>query len=155
MKIFEDIKEFSESIPSTGSILSIDYGKKKIGFAISSPERSMSLPLSLIENKTKIAATEYIKSIIKSKNICAIVIGMPVYLDGSESDTSKEVRKFAAIVLEHINLPIYLQDERRTSKAADSLLAIAGFNRKERNNMDDPVAASLILDSVISKLQNL
>ena len=53
------------------------------------------------------------------------------------------------------NLPIYLQDERLTSKAADSLLRNMGFNRKQRNERDDMAAASMILETTLESAKRL
>ncbi|MDX1923642.1 MAG: Holliday junction resolvase RuvX, partial [Rickettsiaceae bacterium] len=138
----------------SGPVLSIDYGDKKIGLAISSPNRSMSAPLAVIKNISIDSLCASIQKIITGKNISGIVIGLPLHQDGNESISSKKVKVFSEKLDSFFNLPLYLQEERRTTKAADSLLKIAGFNRKTRNEVDDSVAACLILDSVLQKIEN-
>lgn len=151
ISIFRDIEEFAKNIPNYGSIIGIDYGAKKIGLAVSSPDRVISLPLALIENNNKVF--DEILSSIRSKKTVGLVLGLPVNMDGSESPSSEKIYQFAKKISEKTNLPIYLQDERRTSRAADSLLLIAGFSRKKRNALDDSIAASLILETCLQRIQ--
>ncbi len=152
MSVYSSIEEFAASLSSEGPIISLDYGVKKIGIAISSPNRSMSLPLSIIENLSKKKTIEKIKKILKDKNVIGIVLGLPIRTDGSESANSSKIVVLAHELANAYSLPIFLQEERRTTRAADSLLQIAGFNRKQRNNLDDSIAASLILDAVLMRL---
>lgn len=149
----QDIWEYSSHIKETDVLLGIDYGEKKIGLAITSPNRAMAMPLAILLNNN-IFITE-IKKIISSNNIKGIVIGIPINMDGTYGPSAIKAKAFAAKLLQYTKLPIYMQDERRTSKAADSLLMIAGFNRKQRNNMDDSIAASLILESAMQALKNI
>jgi putative Holliday junction resolvase len=148
-----NLSEFKNLIGSSGILISIDYGARKIGLSISSENRSMALPLAVIANDSKVF-TEIINYITHKKAV-GIIIGHPVNMDGSLSQSSSAVEKFANQLIKKTSLPVYFQDERRTSKAADSLLRIAGFNRKDRNQLDDSVAASLILESTLSQLKQL
>ena len=88
-------------------------------------------------------------------NICAIVVGLPVNMDGTNSEQTKIVVNFVNKLAKKTNLPIYLQDERLTSKAADSLLRNMGFNRKQRNERDDMAAASMILETTLESARRL
>lgn len=160
MHIYEKIEDFKNAINPIGTLVGIDYGQKKIGLSLSSPSRSIALPLAIIENSNKDknkkqinAVFDKILSLIVKKNVVGFVIGLPVHIDGTENDSTKKVREFSILLHEYFKLPIYFQEERRTSRAADSLLQIAGFSRKERNNQDDSVAATLILESTLAKLK--
>jgi putative holliday junction resolvase len=144
----DDILEFTNVCPR-GVILAIDYGAKKIGLAISLENRSMSVPLSILKNSKEVLSE--IKSILLKKKVTGIVIGNPVLNDGTNSKNHDNIMKFAQ-KLNSIGFPVMLIDERRTTKAADMLLLNAGFNRKDRNEMDDAVAANLILESCLKKL---
>lgn len=160
IQIYEKIEDFTNAINPIGTLVGIDYGQKKIGLSLSSPSRSIALPLAIIENSNKDknkkpinAVFDKILSLIAKKNVVGFVIGLPVHIDGAENDSTKKVREFAPLLHEYFKLPIFFQEERRTSRAADSLLQIAGFSRKERNNQDDSVAATLILESTLAKLK--
>lgn len=87
---------------------------------------------------------------LQEKNISAIVIGLPINMDGTKSEQTILTEKFAEKLEKRSNLPIFLQDERLTSKAADNLLKGFGLKRKDRNNQDDLAAASLILETVLN-----
>ena len=150
MSVCNDLQSFRQ-ILTNGPLLALDYGSKKIGVAVSSPSRSISLPLGIVENKGG-KVDDYLKETILSQSIIGIVIGLPVRTDGSETEGSESVRGFANHLSSLLNLPILLQEERRTTLAANSLLKIAGFNRKTRNKSDDSIAACLILDAVLNGL---
>ena len=141
-------------------LISIDYGKRKLGFALTNNELSMALPLNIKQckqikdlEKSFIEKIEIIKKYIKEYKIWGIIIGLPLNMDGTDSKSSEEVRKFSNLLLLELELPILLQDERLTSMAADSLLKDAGFSRKERNEKDDMVAAQLIAESALEQMK--
>ena len=76
-------------------------------------------------------------------------------MDGSQSSQTEIVLKFVAKLAARTNIPIFLQDERMTSKAADNFLKLLGSNRKKRNDSDDAVAAALILETVLQSVINI
>lgn len=152
--IFDKIEEFASNIKKTDILIGVDFGMKKIGLAISSPSREMALPLALLANNSK-AILQEIHNFAKMKQVAGFVVGAPINMDGSYGESAIKAKNFATSLSVFTKLPVYLQDERRTSKAADSLLRIAGFNRKDRNSMDDSIAASLILESALAGLKNL
>ena len=97
----------------------------------------------------------HIIDFIVKNNICAIVVGLPVNMDGTSSSQAKIVTSFVNKLAKETNLPIYLQDERLTSKAADNMLKDMGFNRRQRNERDDMAAASLILETVLESVKKI
>ena len=141
--IIRDIQDFILVIPSRGKIISLDFGTKKIGIAISSDEQSMALPIATVR-----CNIDAVIDIVNSHNPCAIVIGMPFNMDGSEGAQAQMVTQFAD-KLSIMQLPIFLQDERMTSRAASSLLKSYHVKRIERDKIDDQVAACFILDTVL------
>lgn len=150
--VIKSIDELKHNL-SNGVLMSIDYGQKKIGIAISNNEQSMALPLKILQNDKKLFYN--LNDLIIKHKIIAIIIGLPVNMDGSRSTSSKKFEIFAQKLAKSTNKIVFLHDERRTTKAANELLSLAGFNRKYRNEVDDKIAASLILDSVINQLNRL
>jgi putative Holliday junction resolvase len=145
-----DIKSFWKNVQINKPILSIDYGLKKVGFGISNPQFTISLPLKmeiLVGDQQKITA---ILKLITEKEISGLVIGMPFNTNGTVGEQANEVMRFANLLATKIDIPIFMQDERFSSKTADNMLKTFGMKRKERNNKDDAVSASLILESVLS-----
>ena len=153
--IVNNLQEFYSFFKIGRPLLGIDYGNKKIGLAISSPEHFIAMPHSIIVAHKEPEKLEKIVNIIQQNNICALVIGLPVYMDGTHSDQTKIVTNFAKKLVIKANLPIYLQDERLTTRAADSFLKMMGLNRKQRNERDDMSSASLILETVLEGVQKL
>ncbi|MDX1917511.1 MAG: Holliday junction resolvase RuvX [Rickettsiaceae bacterium] len=151
MKICKTIEELID-LAKDGPLICLDYGAKKVGIAISSPNRSIALPLGILANDSKKIYAS-IQNLISKHNIEAIIIGLPLLTDGKETSSTLTVKNFAQKILSCTNLPIFLQEERRTTLAADSLLKIAGFNRKERSTRDDTIAACLILESVLGRIE--
>lgn len=148
--ITSNIQEFCKFLKKSFPIVSLDFGERKIGVAVSNKEHTMSLPIDVIENNiTSISET------VMKYNPCAIVIGLPVNMDGSTENSSiDKVHNFAKSIYEKLSLPIFLQDERLTSKTADNLLKDLGLSRKNRNKIDDKIAASMILDSALGNIRN-
>ncbi|MDF2965555.1 MAG: hypothetical protein K0Q51_943 [Rickettsiaceae bacterium] len=153
--IIANLQDFSKKVNRPCRLLAIDYGKKKLGIAVSNPEQTMALPIrQLIEERLEVRLKE-LAAIIKEFDVKGLVIGLPLNMDGSSSEQSEIVEKFALNLAENLHLPIFLQDERLTSKAASNALKTAGFNRKERDSMDDQIAASMILETTLTRLSRL
>lgn len=150
--ITKNLQQFYSSLPLQGPLLGIDFGTKKIGLAISSSNRNIAVPYIIITNDDKLLFN--INQLIEEKNICGIVIGLPVNMDGSSGEQAEKIIKFAEKLL-YLNLPIFLQDERRTSKASQALLSNMGYDRKKRDEIDDKYAACIILEAAIESFKNM
>lgn len=156
MSITIDIKEFYSQInitKNTESILCIDYGTKKIGLAIANVQVKVSMPLSIIKKLD--AQITWLENIITKHKVVALVIGLPLNRDGSESEMTEKTYKFANKIDEKYKLPILLKDERYTSSLANNILKFYGMKRKQRNQIDDKVAASVILEGVLYEIERL
>lgn len=117
--ITSDIQEFCRLLKDSSPILSIDFGTKKLGIAVSTPNRTMSIIIGIIAPEVQL-----LKPILAQYKPCAIVMGLPVNMDGSSSTQNIVVEKFATKLHNSFALPIFLQDERLTSRAATNLLKI-------------------------------
>lgn len=148
--IIDTLQEFCTFFKAGQPLIGIDYGQKKIGLAISTPDHQISLPLQLLTGDSEKRKLSHIVEITKNKNICAIVVGLPLNMDGTKSDQTIIVEKFAEKLEKRTNLPIFFQDERLTSRAADNLLKSFGIKRKNRNEHDDLTAASMILETTLN-----
>lgn len=153
--ITSSVQEFYSFFQFGKPIMSIDYGLRKIGFAISTPDLSYSMPYMNEVQGDDQKKIELAVKIISDKDICAIVIGWPVNMDGSKSSQTVIVENFAKILSESIKLPIFFQDERLTTRAADVALKELRLNRRARNNNDDAVSASMILETTLLAIAKL
>jgi putative Holliday junction resolvase len=138
-----------------GSIICIDYGTKKSGIALSDNNRLLSIPFCTITSNGVIDCVSQINKIIIKKNPKSIVLGLPLYLNGTESKQTEITKKFAIYLKEHTKLPIFLQDERLSSRGAENYLKDFNFNRKEREKMSDMTSASFILEIVLQRIKNI
>ena len=153
--IINSLQEFYSFFEISKPLLAIDYGNKKIGLAISSPDHRIAMPHSIIAVDNDREKLDRIIDFIVKYNICAIVVGLPVNMDGTSSSQAKIVNNFVNKLIKKTNLPVYLLDERLTSRAADSMLKNMGLNRRQRNERDDMVAASMILETALESVKKL
>lgn len=154
--IIEYIEDFYQAIIKLDSpnLISIDYGSKKSGIAISSG-LNISFPYTKLQHSNNKVLLQKIMEIIFLKKVSAIVIGLPFLPDSSDSIQTSTTRKFASILNSKSGLPIYLQDERFTTIGAHRYLQSFGFSRKERSHISDEVSANLILEIVLEKCRTL
>jgi len=132
-----------------GRILAIDYGTKRVGLAVTDPLRIIASPLQTVHAKDVI---EFLKTYDAQEGIDELVLGMPKKLDGSATNATAHVEQF------HKNLkkqfpekPVYLHDERFTSKIALEAMIASGSKKKDRRNKGniDKVSAAVILQSYL------
>lgn len=152
--ITPSLQEFYDSLKINTAIMALDLGDKKLGIAISDMKWIMAMPFEVITSLNEKHKISHIIGVIQKHKICGIVVGLPLNMDGTESEQTKKTNLFAEKLSSKIELPLFMQDERMTSLAANSLLKSAGMNRKDRHQMDDQVAACLILESVISNMRS-
>jgi putative Holliday junction resolvase len=153
--IIDSLQEFCKFFFNGKKIMAIDYGNKKIGVALSTPDHLICLPYKLISTMNDKEKIQELLTIFTKENICAIVVGLPVNMDGSSSIQTTVTLNFAKELSLVTPLPIFMQDERLTSKLANNLLKTFGLNRKQRGEQDDLTAASLILETTLESVKRL
>ena len=120
--------------------LGIDYGRKRIGLALSDPTLYIATPLVIIENRGIKKTTVQILDIMRQHDVGQIVVGLPLHANGDESEMSREARSFGQ-VFENLGFPVTFVDERYTSITAEEMIG----KHPHRENIIDKVSASLIL----------
>lgn len=132
------------------SILAIDYGKKRIGLAVSSTYTIIT-PLESILTDIPESMFAKIFEIIKEYSVDKIVLGLPLNMDDTESGMTKEVRSFAVVIEKKFQIKVNFADERLTSKDAESKLALTEKNWRKRKKKIDSVSACLILQNYLDR----
>ena len=128
------------------NFLGIDYGEKRIGLALAGVQERIARPLKIIHKLNEL------DDIIPAKNVSAIVMGLPLQPDGTEGKTAEQARLFATRLEEKYGLPIYWQDERKTSTAAETYLKESIYMRSnKRKEILDAESARIILDRWLKK----
>ena len=131
-----------------GRILGIDYGDTRIGLALSDRKRSISFPYKTLKNKNEAFITDNIKNIIIEKDIEYLVLGLPIGLNGNDTQQTKKVRKFADI-LKNFKKPVYLHDERLSSVSAKKSLVLDNIKTGYSKDKIDVRAATILLQHYI------
>jgi putative Holliday junction resolvase len=120
---FEPQKQASHAEPRTkGSILSIDYGKERMGLAIADANAKLAQPLSTMERVNRNEDMRRLRELVREHGVMQIVVGLPLKLDGTRGDMAEEAERFARRVQKQIGVPVELMDERLTSWEAERLL---------------------------------
>ncbi len=127
------------------NILSIDYGDKRIGFAIGDSERKIPNPLWFIQNNSIPYIIDEIKKIVIFYDVKKIVIGIPLNEDSSIGSQSYKVKDFSLIIKKELNIDVVGVDERFSSVDAEKILLEQDLSRKKRKKVIDALAASIIL----------
>ncbi len=138
-----------------GSILCVDFGLKRVGLAVCDTLQILATPLPVCYTRSMRISIDKVAAAAAERNVCGIVVGLPLNLDGTESVQSGRVRAFARNLQKVSGLPVELYDERLTTVEADELLKDAGVkSAADRAKLVDSMAAKLILQSYIDNNKN-
>lgn len=149
-----NIKEFKQNLPSRRAVLGIDYGTKRMGLAVSDLSKLIASSYKILYRTAIEKDLLELKKIINEKEIGAIVMGLPLQMNGEEGEIAAEVRKFAIILEENFNLPLLLWDERLSSSAVENFfIKEVDLSRKKRARVLDASAAAYILQGVLDALK--
>jgi len=140
----------------TGRILAIDVGARRIGLAISDVTATLARPLYTIAVGGAGEAVDRVAERVRDlaaedDGLAAIVVGLPVHLDGTPSSESARVRAFIASLAERTPLPIAVEDERLTSRESESRLAERERDWRKRKEKLDAAAAAIILQDYLDR----
>jgi len=126
-------------------ILSIDYGEKRVGFAVgdSSIKSSTPLPAAIIKGNEDLI--QIVNNLISDYGIDKIVLGNPVNMDGSQSAFAGKVNKIAGRLRSETGLEVILTDERLSSFEAEEILSKISLSFKKKKELIDSVSAHVIL----------
>ena len=125
--------------------LCIDLGDKRTGIAMGDDETKLVSPIQVIVMPRGEAHLKFVLKTIDEQRPSAIVLGLPLNMDGTEGPAAKSVRDFGEQLATGTNLPIHFQDERLTSYAADQRMAQTGRTHKLKKELRDARAAAEIL----------
>ena len=130
-----------KSFPKNGKLLGIDWGCKRIGLAVSDERQLFVFARPILKHESKKKEQNFLK-IISDEDIAGIVIGLPLRLDGTDSETTTQVRKFATELSSQTKIPIILFDESLTSFAAE--------DEGAKKDILDSESARILLENAIS-----
>lgn len=131
--------------------LGIDHGQKRTGLAVCDASETLVTPHQVIQTSNQEEQVRRIEEILIAEDIDAVVIGLPLNMDGSEGPRAKQVRHFARSLGCKIQCPIVFHDERLSSYEADHLSKDLELTRKRKKKRVDAIAAAAILQSFLEK----
>jgi len=127
--------------------LSIDYGNKITGLAICDQTETFVSPLMAIPTTNDLIGK--IIEVVKAENVGALVLGLPLNMDDSVGPQAKKVQAFAEQIKKQIDTPVFFQDERLSTFAAEGKMIDMDLTRKGKKRRIDALAAAEILQAFL------
>lgn len=162
MALFASSFSSGTAVAVAGVTLAIDYGRKRLGLALSDENGVTSHPFATWPRTNRRRDLARLRDLARQRRVCRIVVGLPLHLDGSPSEISEEARRFAARVEAGLGIPVAMVDERLSSWEAHATLEglnsparpkkRKGFRRKHAKMLDE-VAAAVILRDYLNQVR--
>jgi putative holliday junction resolvase len=139
-----------------GRVLAVDFGIRRVGLAISDASRTLARPLEALVVRGEADAVQRVAARIEQldleeEGIAMIVVGMPSSLDGTPTPQTAQVKAFIARLKTRTLLPIATEDERLTSREAESRLARREKDWRKRKAQLDAAAAAMFLQDYLDR----
>jgi putative Holliday junction resolvase len=148
------LEELAQQTPPGTPWLGLDLGEKTIGVAASDATRMIASPLQLIRKTKFTDDANAVLKLMAGRNASALVIGLPLNMDGSEGPRAQSCRAFARNLQRIREVPVAFQDERLSTSAVERfLIEELDLNRKRRANVVDRTAAAWILQGALDRLR--
>ncbi len=138
-----------------GRVLALDYGEKRIGWALSDPLRLVAQPGGLLPAEPLDALSKALQELVQAHSIEQLVVGLPREFSGNEGSSAQAARRFAAWAAEATGLPVDLVDERFTSVIAERTLQAGAVKGPKRKQKIDALAAALVLETWLARRRSL
>jgi len=138
-----------------GRILSIDYGNKRVGLAVTDPLKIIATRLTTVSTND---IWDYLADYFKREEVELVLVGYPKQLNNEPSEAIRYINPFLKkFQLVYVDMPLKLMDERFTSKMAFQTMIDAGVKKKDRQNKAtiDGVSATIILQSYLEEQKYL
>ncbi len=137
--------------------IGIDHGERRVGVAISDESKTLARPLTVIRNSGSDRAT--VDEIVKLIEQCVaedgsldlIVVGLPRRLDGTPSERTERVAEFVRVLQGRTRIPVVIEDERLSSREAESRLAMFHKSWRDRKALLDAASAAVILQDYLDR----
>ena len=147
-----ELRQLISARASASRFMSLDLGSRTIGIAFSDSRLKIATARETLKRRKFTEDCKVIIDLADKENVFAIVLGMPYNMDGSEGPRAQSTRSFVRNFSRLSELPIFLQDERLSSWAAEQAMLEADLSRKKREEKIDAVAAAIILQGLLDRL---
>ena len=143
-----------DPLASTRPLLAFDFGEARLGVAVGYEKTGMVHPLVTLRIKDDQPDWAQVEKLINEWNPTALIVGLPLNMDGSDNPMTFKARKFGNRLNGRYNLPIHMVDERLTTRIASEALAETGLASRKYKAVIDQLAAQHILQTYLSQQQN-
>ncbi len=134
-----------QSDSGTGRVAGIDFGRVRIGVALSDPGRRIASPYQTYRRRRPEQDAQWFRRLVAEQEVRLFVVGLPVHTDGSESELSRAARRFGQWLQEVTGVPVEFFDERFSTQWAAQTLRQAGLRGKKHRQKVDKLAAQILL----------
>jgi putative Holliday junction resolvase len=144
--------EVAEQTPREGRVLALDFGKKRIGLAVSD---ELGLTAQGIEtlHRTRVRDDlDALARLIQDYGVALVLVGLPLHMSGDESRQAEYTREFSERLRQHTGIPVHFWDERWTSRQAERVLRESGIGIAKRAAALDRLSAVILLESYLDSL---
>jgi len=135
--------------PKVGRLLGVDYGTKRLGFAICTADQTIASPIENYTRQNPAVDAKCVQRLVSEYRVVGFVVGLPVHMSGDESKKSLESRLFGDWLHQLTKLPVTFADERYSSMFAEHCLVGASVSKKKRQSRLDMLAAQVILQGYL------
>ena len=146
------IEAFVEALPRGARLIGIDVGSKTLGLALSDTTRKIASAFVTLRRSRLAADLGRLQDLAAEHGVCGFVVGLPLNMDGSEGPRAQATRAVIRHLAKLTALPILCWDERLSTAAAERVLLEADASRRRRAAVIDKVAATVILQSALDRL---
>ena len=149
------VEELAGVLGPNQRLIGLDLGTKTIGLALSDVERRIASPLETIQRIKFTKDVERLVAVTRRFSVAAVVIGLPLNMDGSEGPRVQSTRAFVRQLRPILPLPVCYWDERLSTAAVTRSLIEQDVSRAKRQEVVDRMAAAYILQGVLDRLRRL
>ncbi len=144
-----------EALATRARLMALDVGEKTVGIALGTTALALASPLETIRRTRFAADAQRIFALADEHGVDALVVGLPVNMDGSEGRRCQSVRQFAADLLARRDIAAAFWDERLSTAAVTRAMIEADLSRRKRAEAVDRLAAAYILQGALDRIRNL
>ena len=137
----------------SGRLLALDVGDKRIGVAVSDELGILATPLTVVRHTNWREDIARVLEIARREDVVGIVVGVPYYLDGTESEQTRKVKRFIERLRERTDLPVYEWNEALSTEEAEERLRQAGRKRRPGEVIDAQAAAVILQEFLEARRQ--
>ena len=136
---------------TTGRVLGVDYGEARTGLAVSDTTRFLANGIGNVQGGGLEKTAERVLEAAREQKAVAVVLGLPVNMNGTEGPKAARIRELAALI--EREFPVYLMDERMTTMSAARYLNETNTRGKKRKGVIDTLSAQIILQNALDRLR--